>query len=277
MGVVISGLNNGPVSNLECSINNGEFTLIVGDQNSGIDFVKDALLLKTDPNNFVYRVDGTQVTTQEIRLSDVSHVCVKEFLRSSTVIDSMRSIIKGYTKRYLVDSNGHSRFGIDEELLNRIAKDEIYMKKYACDDEWYIDYMHNLQELKNEVKRKKVPLPICKPTDIDTKIKTILEFEFFEYMDELLPRKGSEIAFGQRARFAILCAIATEKKFLVFDDLFDYHPNIRRTFVLEFSNLLKKLGLSGVYFSHLIDDSAKVFDKVIIMKDNKIARIGRFN
>lgn len=276
MGVEIKGLNAGPIQDFNLSINNGEIALIISDKSTDIASLKNEIMLNGDVNSFTYVIDGNRVNTNQIRLSDIAIVDKNHSFRIMTLLETIEFLATRNSKECILYHDGHFISETDLDMLVMIDGDIQALRKQNCKDEWCVNAIRIKEAYKDEYANKKVPLPYKDIQNFDAKLQSILKLEFFEYFDQILSRTGAQASSYQNLKADLLAGILAGKKLFIFDDSLNFHENARRGLMPDIIDLFKKLGLTGIYFSQILDDSAKVFDKIVIMKDNKIARVGKF-
>jgi len=88
-------------------------------------------------------------------------------------------------------------------------------------------------------------------------------------------RLPSELSGGQQQRVAVARAIVLEPKVLLFDEpLSNLDARLRRRVREEIRGLQQQLGLTVVYVTHDQEEALAVSDRIIVMKDGRIAQDG---
>ncbi len=97
----------------------------------------------------------------------------------------------------------------------------------------------------------------------------ILEIEELEY------KNISQLSGGQKQRIALARALVTNPDVLLLDEpLSALDPVLREKLREELKNILKKIGITGIYVTHDLTEAMIVGDKIAIMNEGKIQQIG---
>jgi thiamine transport system ATP-binding protein len=85
-------------------------------------------------------------------------------------------------------------------------------------------------------------------------------------------RRPSELSGGQRQRVALARALLTTRPILLLDEpLSGLDPSLRRDMVLLIDALRRKTGLTVVMTTHTPDDVADVADRILTVRDGRLA------
>lgn len=88
-------------------------------------------------------------------------------------------------------------------------------------------------------------------------------------------RLPSELSGGQQQRVAVARALVLEPQVLLFDEpLSNLDAKLRRRVREEIRELQKSLGLTTIYVTHDQEEALAVSDRIIVMRDAKIAQEG---
>jgi iron(III) transport system ATP-binding protein len=88
-------------------------------------------------------------------------------------------------------------------------------------------------------------------------------------------RLPAELSGGQQQRVAVARALALEPQVLLLDEpLSNLDARLRRRVRTEIRELQQRLGFTAVYVTHDQDEALAVSDRVVIMKDGRIAQAG---
>jgi iron(III) transport system ATP-binding protein len=88
-------------------------------------------------------------------------------------------------------------------------------------------------------------------------------------------RLPSELSGGQQQRVAVARAIVLEPKVLLFDEpLSNLDAKLRRRVREDIRGLQRGLGLTVVYVTHDQEEALAVSDRIIVMKDARVAQDG---
>jgi iron(III) transport system ATP-binding protein len=91
-------------------------------------------------------------------------------------------------------------------------------------------------------------------------------------MGERLP---AELSGGQQQRVAVARALVLEPQVLLLDEpLSNLDARLRRRVRTEIRELQQRLGFTAVYVTHDQDEALAVSDRIIVMKDGRIAQEG---
>ncbi|MDH3229237.1 MAG: ABC transporter ATP-binding protein, partial [Alphaproteobacteria bacterium] len=89
-------------------------------------------------------------------------------------------------------------------------------------------------------------------------------------------RLPSELSGGQQQRVAVARALVLEPQVLLFDEpLSNLDAKLRRRVREEIRELQKSLGLTTIYVTHDQEEALAVSDRIIVMREAKIAQDGR--
>ena len=88
-------------------------------------------------------------------------------------------------------------------------------------------------------------------------------------------RLPSELSGGQQQRVAVARALVLEPQVLLLDEpLSNLDARLRRHVRTEIRELQQRLGFTAVYVTHDQDEALAVSDRIVVMKDGKIAQDG---
>jgi len=88
-------------------------------------------------------------------------------------------------------------------------------------------------------------------------------------------RLPSELSGGQQQRVAVARALVLEPQVLLLDEpLSNLDARLRRRVRTEIRELQQRLGFTAVYVTHDQDEALAVSDRIIVMKDGRIAQDG---
>jgi iron(III) transport system ATP-binding protein len=88
-------------------------------------------------------------------------------------------------------------------------------------------------------------------------------------------RMPSELSGGQQQRVAVARALVLEPQVLLFDEpLSNLDAKLRRRVREEIRDIQQKLGLTAVYVTHDQEEALAVSDRIIVMRNAKIAQEG---
>ncbi|MDP0928691.1 ABC transporter ATP-binding protein [Paracoccus onubensis] len=94
-------------------------------------------------------------------------------------------------------------------------------------------------------------------------------------LDGLGDRLPSELSGGQQQRVAVARALVLEPQVLLLDEpLSNLDARLRRRVRTEIRELQQRLGFTAVYVTHDQDEALAVSDRIVVMKDGKIAQAG---
>ncbi len=88
-------------------------------------------------------------------------------------------------------------------------------------------------------------------------------------------RLPSELSGGQQQRVAVARALVLEPQVLLLDEpLSNLDARLRRRVRTEIRELQQRLGFTAVYVTHDQDEALAVSDRIVVMKDGRIAQDG---
>lgn len=91
----------------------------------------------------------------------------------------------------------------------------------------------------------------------------------------LQDRLPSELSGGQQQRVAVARAIVQQPDVLLFDEpLSNVDAKLRRKVRAEIRDLQRRFGLTAVYVTHDQEEALAVSDRIVVMREGKIAQIG---
>ena len=94
-------------------------------------------------------------------------------------------------------------------------------------------------------------------------------------LGELAERLPSELSGGQQQRVAVARALVLEPQVLLFDEpLSNLDAKLRRQVREEIRDIQKNLGLTVVYVTHDQEEALAVSDRIIVMRNARIAQEG---
>jgi osmoprotectant transport system ATP-binding protein len=97
-----------------------------------------------------------------------------------------------------------------------------------------------------------------------------------ELEKSLLDRKPSQLSGGQQQRVAVARALFLRPQVLMMDEPFGaLDPVIRESLQDVVLNLQRREGITVVVVTHDIQEAYRMADKVILLKDSRIAQVGR--
>ena len=89
------------------------------------------------------------------------------------------------------------------------------------------------------------------------------------------PRLPAELSGGQQQRVAVARALVLRPQVLLLDEpLSNLDARLRRRVRTEIRELQQRLGFTAVYVTHDQDEALAVSDRIIVMKDGRIAQSG---
>ena len=94
-------------------------------------------------------------------------------------------------------------------------------------------------------------------------------------LDGMEKRQPTELSGGQQQRVAVARAIVQQPDVLLFDEpLSNVDAKLRRKVREEIRELQKRFNLTAVYVTHDQEEALAVSDRIVVMKNGKIAQIG---
>lgn len=91
----------------------------------------------------------------------------------------------------------------------------------------------------------------------------------------LLDQYPNQISGGQQQRIALARALVAENKVVLFDEpLSNIDAKVRDELRLEILKIQRELGFTAIYVTHDQTEAMTLADKIIVLKEGKIAQIG---
>ena len=91
----------------------------------------------------------------------------------------------------------------------------------------------------------------------------------------LFDRLPAELSGGQQQRVAVARALVLEPQVLLLDEpLSNLDARLRRKVRTDIRDLQQRLGFTAVYVTHDQEEALAVSDRIVVMKEGKIAQIG---
>ncbi|MCI5957186.1 MAG: ABC transporter ATP-binding protein [Clostridiales bacterium] len=112
---------------------------------------------------------------------------------------------------------------------------------------------------------------LSKP-DIDRRVREIIEMVGLTGMER---RHTNQLSGGQQQRVALARALVIEPSLLLFDEpLSNLDAKLRLQMRTEIRKLQKAVGITSVYVTHDQSEAMSMSDRIVILKDGKIAQAG---
>lgn len=102
-------------------------------------------------------------------------------------------------------------------------------------------------------------------------------FEMMEILEikELKDQKIDRLSGGQKQRIALARAVVTSPDVLLLDEpLSALDPILREKLRVELKNMLRNIGITGIYVTHDLTEAMIVGDKIAIINAGEIQQIG---
>jgi iron(III) transport system ATP-binding protein len=94
-------------------------------------------------------------------------------------------------------------------------------------------------------------------------------------LSELLERSPHQLSGGQQQRVALLRALVTEPKVLLFDEpLSNLDARLRVGMRTEIRKIQRRAGITGIYVTHDREEAMVLSDRIVVMERGKIAQTG---
>ncbi|MCK6549103.1 ABC transporter ATP-binding protein [Myxococcota bacterium] len=94
-------------------------------------------------------------------------------------------------------------------------------------------------------------------------------------LSELLDRSPHQLSGGQQQRVALLRALVTEPKVLLFDEpLSNLDARLRVGMRTEIRKIQRRAGITGLYVTHDREEAMVLSDRIVVMESAKIAQVG---
>ncbi|MGR3793719.1 ABC transporter ATP-binding protein [Vannielia sp. SX4] len=111
-----------------------------------------------------------------------------------------------------------------------------------------------------------------KPAEAKARAEQALELVGLEGLAERLP---AELSGGQQQRVAVARALVLEPQVLLLDEpLSNLDARLRRKVRTDIRELQQRLGFTAVYVTHDQEEALAVSDRIVVMKDGRIAQMG---
>lgn len=108
--------------------------------------------------------------------------------------------------------------------------------------------------------------------EIEERVKHILKLM---KMEEFAERVPSQMSGGQQQRVSLARALIMNSEILLFDEpLSNLDAKLRLHMRDEIRKLQRELGITSIYVTHDQAEAMALSDKVVIMRDGKIAQVG---
>ena len=112
---------------------------------------------------------------------------------------------------------------------------------------------------------------VSKP-EIDRRVRNIIELVGLSGMER---RHTNQLSGGQQQRVALARALVIEPSLLLFDEpLSNLDAKLRLQMRTEIRKLQKAVGITSVYVTHDQSEAMSMSDRIVILKDGKIAQAG---
>jgi iron(III) transport system ATP-binding protein len=94
-------------------------------------------------------------------------------------------------------------------------------------------------------------------------------------LSDLLDRAPNQLSGGQQQRVALLRALVTEPKVLLFDEpLSNLDARLRVSMRTEIRRIQRRSGITAVYVTHDQEEAMVLSDKIVVMDRGRIAQVG---
>src|SRR5690606_39063068 len=94
-------------------------------------------------------------------------------------------------------------------------------------------------------------------------------------IEALADRYPTQLSGGQQQRVAVSRAIVGNPRVLLFDEpLSNLDAKLRDEMRYEISRLQQELGITTIYVTHDQSEAMVMADRVVVMKDGRVAQIG---
>lgn len=117
------------------------------------------------------------------------------------------------------------------------------------------------------LKLRKIP-----KIEMDQSIRNIIDLMGLTGMEK---RFTNQLSGGQQQRVALARALVVEPSLLLFDEpLSNLDAKLRVQMRTEIRKLQKKVGITSVYVTHDQSEAMSMSDRIVILRDGKIAQVG---
>ena len=110
--------------------------------------------------------------------------------------------------------------------------------------------------------------------EIDRRVREAMRLVGLDF-DEFAEKSPFELSGGEKRRTALAGIVAMYPKYLVLDEpMAGLDPSGRKAVLEMIEGFRRKLGCAVVMVSHSMDDIARSADKVVVLRDGEIFRMG---
>jgi iron(III) transport system ATP-binding protein len=94
-------------------------------------------------------------------------------------------------------------------------------------------------------------------------------------LSDLLDRAPHQLSGGQQQRVALLRALVTEPRVLLFDEpLSNLDARLRVSMRAEIRRIQRRAGVTAVYVTHDQEEAMVLSDRIVVMENGRIAQVG---
>ncbi len=110
--------------------------------------------------------------------------------------------------------------------------------------------------------------------EVEQKVMDILKVVNMDHARDLMP---SDLSGGMQKRVGLARAMILDPEILLYDEPTAGLDPINVEMVLDVMDKFKKKGVSGIFVTHDVSAAVKICDRILILKDGKVAFNGTVN
>lgn len=270
MDITINSFSNPQFNDLELTIPEGKFTLVLKGSNVDLETLCDTLSQRK--NNFgKFQFNGEEINYSNYDLKPIGMINpISDLLRT---IPFKEAIKTSYARHFAPCIDSNQPFAKDLELSNLYQVEYKDVKKKTK----YEPLINNRKDLYEHYSHDPVRCPSKDFSDFEARFDSALKI--FDGLEDISSRSLEQCSSMQAFRIDFLNHIVCEKSVILLNDTFKYDYDNERLvdhLLSEFIDICKKLNFTLVYFSSKLLEPFRKADNVIILKDNKVSKTGKF-
>ena len=180
----------------------------------------------------------------------------------STLIQQLNGLMQPTSGRVLVDG-----FDMNDKKQRKQGRALVGMVFQYPDYQLFDETVY--KDISFGPKNLKLP-----EDEIDRRVREAMRLVGLDF-DEFAEKSPFELSGGEKRRTALAGIIAMYPKYLVLDEpMAGLDPSGRRAVLEMIEGFRKQLGCAVVMVSHSMDDIARSAEKVVVLRDGEIFRMG---